>query len=62
MTILAELKITLSENGQVSINGPLEDKILCLGLLEMAKRIVHEYKHSPIAKPTLIMPQNLKDQ
>jgi hypothetical protein len=34
------LTITLSEDGRVELNGPLQDRLLCYGLLETAKEIV----------------------
>lgn len=32
-----QITITLDENGAISVNGPLENPILCYGLLVMAK-------------------------
>ena len=37
---VAQITITLLDNGQVSVNGPLQDKILCYGLMEIAKETV----------------------
>jgi shikimate kinase len=39
-----KIEITLSENRGVSVTGPLEDKILMYGLLEIAKNIVMAHK------------------
>ena len=39
-----QITITLTELGQISVNGPLHDKILCFGMLEMAKEAVHNFK------------------
>lgn len=47
------LKITLNQSGVASLDGPLENKILCLGLLEIAKDIVKQYK-PPIIQPVTI--------
>jgi len=37
------IQITMAENGAVGVNGPLHDKILCMGLLEVAKAAVLTY-------------------
>lgn len=43
------LTITLNDNGSVSINGPLTNKLLCWGLLVAAQDLVKTY--SPIDQP-----------
>lgn len=40
-----QIVITLDDNGHVGINAPLQDKILCYGLLEMARAAID--KHQP---------------
>ncbi len=47
------LTITLDEGGKVGINGPLQDKILCYGLLECAKVVIAQYaaKDAPLIQP-----------
>lgn len=45
---MIEFKIILNDKGQVSVSGPIKDKVLSLGLLELAKNIVINYKESPI--------------
>ncbi len=42
--IKAKLTIELTEDNQLNIMGPLEDKILCLGMLEMGKKMVWDFK------------------
>jgi hypothetical protein len=37
MNVVAQLVITLDESGNVGINGPLENRLLCFGMMEMAK-------------------------
>ena len=44
----AILTISLSDVGQVEVNGPIQDKIFCLGLLELAKVAVLEYNPSAV--------------
>jgi hypothetical protein len=34
------ISIALMDNGTVSVSGPLHDKILCFGMLEIAKQVV----------------------
>lgn len=43
-----ELTIKLEPDGKISIGGPLHDKILCLGLLELAKDVIKNYNPSAI--------------
>ena len=37
MPIVAQLAITMDDAGQINVNGPIENRVLCYGLLEMAK-------------------------
>lgn len=46
------LTIILHPNGNVDVNGPLQDKILCYGLLEIAKDLIRNYKPGAILKPS----------
>lgn len=58
---MIEIKIMLTQDGQVQVSGPLHDKILCLGLLEMAKQTIHDYKGQPNVIPFKgPLPPNLK--
>jgi hypothetical protein len=47
---LPRLVIQVNPNGTVTMVGPIENKILCYGLLAMARDIVKEYQPSPILK------------
>ena len=38
------LKITLKEDGNIDVNGPLHNKVLCLGMMEIAKDLVLKYR------------------
>jgi len=40
---LMTLAITIDEKGQIQVTGPIENKLLCYGLLEIAKDVVHEH-------------------
>lgn len=49
--------ITLQPDGRVDINGPLENKVICFGLLTIAQHLVHEYrKPGAIQVPRLVNP------
>ena len=37
------LTITLQNNGGISVNGPIENKILCFGMLELAKQTIFDF-------------------
>ena len=30
-------------NGEVNVSGPLDQKVVCLGMLAMAQKAVHDY-------------------
>lgn len=53
-----QLSIRLEQNGMISVQGPIDDKILCLGLLEFAKQIVfgHKKQEQSIIVPDLKIP------
>lgn len=52
----AKLEITLEDNDQVMVTGPIKDKILCYGLLETAKEVIVAFnqKQEKIVSPTTI--------
>lgn len=37
-----QLTITLDDTGQISLAGPLDNKLVCYGLLELAKEAVQK--------------------
>lgn len=43
----AQLVITLQDDGQVGLNGPLQDPILCYGLLELGKDALRRFSQEP---------------
>ena len=57
-----KLTITLSPNGQVSVTGPIDNAMLCYGLLEVAKDVVRTHvqkkAESGIVIPRIVMPRN----
>ncbi len=55
--VRAEMVIRYLDNGQITVTGPLGDKLLCYGLLGMAGQIVAKHEQ----KPNLIVPQPMID-
>ena len=55
-----KLQITLSPNGEVSVTGPIENAMLCYGLLEAAKDVIrnHVQKKAAAASP-IVMPGSI---
>ena len=48
-----QLIIQLDEAGKISVNGPLDNKVLCYGLLESAKEAIRDFKANTIIQPAL---------
>lgn len=46
--LVAQIVITLDARGNIGLNGPLHDKILCLGMLELARKAVLDYQPAAI--------------
>lgn len=44
---MVELKITMDDKGQIGVNGPLKDKVLCYGLLEVARDAIKAFGERP---------------
>ena len=43
-----ELLIKVRPDGSLSIEGPIENKILCLGILELAKKAIIDHQASAL--------------
>lgn len=58
----AELKIILNEAGQVSVTGPIDQKPLCYGLLEVARDVIaaHKPMEQRIVQPATALPFAVK--
>lgn len=41
-----QLLITLLPDGKVNLAGPIKDRLLCYGLLEVAKELVSDLRHA----------------
>lgn len=61
MGIKVEIRITVSNEGEIRVHGPIQDKILCYGLLEIAKDVIRNYKveSQQIIVPQIVPPQNI---
>ena len=53
---VAQLTVTLFEDGNVNLSGPINNKTLCYGMLEVAKDIVRDYVAAANA-PRVATPQ-----
>lgn len=42
MPIVAKLEILLDDNSRVTLNGPLDNRLLCFGMMEVAKLAIQE--------------------
>ena len=40
-----ELKITMDDAGNVGVNGPMDNLILCYGLLEIGRQSIQRHRH-----------------
>ena len=53
---LPKLVLELQADGVLNVTGPLHEKLLCLGMLELAKQTVMQAKAASallVARPTL---------
>jgi hypothetical protein len=47
--VVLRLEVTLGSDGSLNVNGPVENKVACLGLLELAKQAVLSYDSRQVA-------------
>lgn len=50
------LTITIKENGAVGVTGPLENKLLCHGMLGMAAKAVNDFDADKRIQEAGVMP------
>ena len=50
------ITIAMLPNGDINVNGPLHDKILCLGMLRIAEHIIIAWKPGPQDQPRIVVP------
>lgn len=55
----AQLVITVLADGKVNVTGPLPDKILCFGMIEMAKLLVAQFQQPSVQVPNIVVPRDL---
>lgn len=48
------LIITVKDDGGIHVSGPINDKIFCLGLIEVAKKIIIDF--DPSKQKSMIVP------
>ena len=57
-----KLTITMSPSGAISVTGPIDNGLLCFGLLEVAKDVVREHikkkAESGIVPVQILLPGN----
>ena len=59
---MSEIKITLDDDGNLSVKGPIDNLILCYGMLERAKETIGQHwrskqKEQGIKTVSPILPQ-----
>jgi hypothetical protein len=53
---VVQLVISLLPGGQINVNGPVGNKILCYGMLDLAKDAIRDY----VGKSPLILVPEIK--
>jgi len=51
-----QLVITLDEKGQLNVTGPIQQTVICFGILERAKDVIR--KAADQAQPAIVAPTN----
>jgi hypothetical protein len=39
---MTKIEIIMEDSGKIKVSGPLENQLLCLGLIEVAKQVIIE--------------------
>ena len=62
-TEVAKVSVVLFSTGEVTVHGPLHDKVLCLGLLRVGEDVVlrHRMDRGGIIVPEFVSPVGVKD-
>ena len=53
---MIEIVIKVSDDGKISVGGPINDKVFCLGIIELAKKSIIDYTPSAIQVAKAIVP------
>lgn len=48
------LVITVDDSGQMRLDGPIHDKLICYGVLEAAKMAIREFQQPRVAPASVI--------
>lgn len=43
---MVQLLLTLNKDGTLNVTGPIDDRVLCYGMLDYAKDVIREYQAS----------------
>lgn len=56
--MIAQLTITLNDDGTVSVTGPIDNQLACYGMLEMARDALsaHTQNKSRLVQPAAVLP------
>jgi hypothetical protein len=59
-----KLIIEALPDGSISVSGPIGKKMMCYGMLEMAKEAIHDYNlaNQRLVQPVSILPEIRKEQ
>lgn len=62
MTVMAKIEIVMTDNGQIAVNGSIENKLLAYGLLQAATEAVADFHRNQDKKivappPGLVIPK-----
>ncbi len=62
METIAKIEIVMTDNGQIAVNGSIQNKLLAYGLLEAAREAVSEYHKNQDKKivsppPGMVIPK-----
>jgi hypothetical protein len=52
-----QLLIEMNEQGQITINGPVNQKMLCYGMLEFARDAIKEFNDKAVQGPQIALAQ-----
>ena len=51
-----QLTITMEADGRIGVSGPIDNLVLCLGLLELAKDALRNHAQQKTAGPKILVP------
>lgn len=48
---MLKISVIISDDGQASVEGPLHNKVVCYGLLQVGMDLVRNHKAGPTVQP-----------